>query len=124
MKSRADRIRESENNEAAREKILSELNNDLAELRAKYEEARLTVEDLVKEYPAKVKKISDQIAQIEEKLQKINEAENTLVNQMGLQGNNLLQCLIQVRVFATSVHGAAGIYAPIVSFLEGILYSL
>jgi len=84
----------------------------------------MMVKNALNEYKDKVDRIMEQMVDVKQKLQHINATESDLVKQMGLQGDDLLQCLVQVRVFTETLRGSASIYSPIVSFLEAIRSSV
>jgi uncharacterized coiled-coil protein SlyX len=114
------RIRENQNDEAAKQRVMNDLNVCLSEHTSNYEKATAELQDCKRTLPKKMKSLQDQIDNLHNKIKEIDKKEIDTGKMIGHQGNTLIQCLIEVRTFAKTIKGGASAYAPLVSILEGI----
>lgn len=96
------------------------LNECLSKHKSKYETAMIELKNINETFEEKMKYLQVQIDNLHKKLEEIDKKEIDTENRIGLHGNTLIQCLIEVRTFAKSIKGGASAYAPLVSILNGM----
>jgi prefoldin subunit 5 len=114
------RVQANENDEAAKQRVIKDLNVSLGELTSNYEKAIAELQDCKRTLPEKMKVLQDQIDILHKKIQEIDKTEINTSNMVGHQGNTLIQCLIAVRAFSKTIEHQDSAYAPLVSILNGI----
>ncbi|CAF1501103.1 unnamed protein product [Didymodactylos carnosus] len=119
--SRMARIRENQNDEAAKQRVMSDLNISLSEHTSKYMKATTELQDCKNALPANIASLQQQIDILHQRIVDLDKKEIDIGNKVGHQGNTLIQCLIEVRTFAKSIKGGASAYGPLVSILSGTL---
>ncbi|CAF1080857.1 unnamed protein product [Adineta steineri] len=118
--SRMARIRENQNDEAAKQRAIDDLNVSLSGHTSKYEQAKTDLENCKNALPAKIASLQQQIDVLHQRIVDLDKKEIDVGNKVGHHGNTLIQCLIEVRTFAKSIKGGASAYAPLVSILNGV----
>jgi prefoldin subunit 5 len=115
------RIRDNQNDEAAKQRVMNDLNLSLSEHKSKYEKAMTELQECKNALPAKIASLQQQIDILHQRIVDLDQKEIDVGSKVGHQGNTLIQCLIEVRTFAKTIKGGASAYAPLVSILNGML---
>lgn len=119
--SRVARIQGNQNDEITKEKIAAELSHSLSDYKSKYQIALSNLQQSKEAFPSKMESVQKQIDKLHQKLVEIDETEINIKDRVGLHGNTLINCLIEVRTFAKTLHDGASAYSPLVSILKGML---
>src|SRR5690606_10174319 len=98
--SRMKRLRENESVEAAKQKVLEDLNKCLGEYKSKYYEAKEEFESVKNEFEKFMEDYEKEIKNLNEKKEYIDNQEKNTLDKIGLQGNTLVQFLSSIRAFA------------------------
>lgn len=121
ISSRMARIKGNENDETAKQKVATDLHQTVSDYQSKYKTAVTELDECQKAFPSKMASIQKQIDELHQRLVDIDKTAKDVTNQVGLHGNTLIQCLIEVRTFAKTLKNGASAYAPLISILNGML---
>jgi len=119
--SRMARIRENQDQEAAKEKVTSDLEQCLGDYKAKYESILRELQEYEKVLPEKMAAIQREINSLNDRLIDIDKESTDATNTTGHYGDNLVQCLTEVRILAKAINDGATAYTPLVGVLKGPL---
>ena len=119
VESRAARIRQNEQEAAAKEKVASDLEKCLSDYKAKYQSLLHELKQCEKSLGDKKAAIQREIDSLNAKLVNIDKEEGNATTALGLQGNTLIQCLTDIRVLAKAISNGATAYKPLVGVLKG-----
>jgi chromosome segregation ATPase len=113
------RIRENQDQEAAKEKVNNDLEQCLSDYKAKYESICRELQEYEKVLPEKMAAIQREINSLNDRLIDIDKGATDATNAFGQHGNTLVQCLTDVRTLAKAINNGATAYTPLVGVLKG-----
>jgi len=119
--SRMARIRENQDQEAAKEKVNNDLEQCLSDYKAKYESIVQELQECERVLPEKMSAIQREINALNDRLIDIDKESTGATNTIGQYGNTLVQCLTDVRILAKAINNGATAYTPLVGVLKGWL---
>lgn len=119
--SRMARIRENQDQEAAKEKVTNDLEQCLSDYKAKYETIVQELQECEKVLPEKMSAIEREINALNDRLIDIDKESTGAMNTIGQYGNTLVQCLTDVKILAKAINNGATAYTPLVGVLKGRL---
>lgn len=120
MRSRIERIKSSEADDKAKAEAMEDLKKKLAEYKSTLETAKADLEKFSENLPKAMQEIEDNIDQLKKKKDNLQKGEDETIETIGLQGDTLISCLIQVRTFAKRLQPGASAYAPLHSIMSGM----
>ncbi|CAF4551298.1 unnamed protein product, partial [Rotaria sp. Silwood2] len=112
------RIRENFDEQAAEERVNTDLEQGLSDYKAKYGSIVKELEELEKVLPEKLAAIQREINSLNDRLIDIDKEANEATNAIGHHGNTLVQCLTDVRSLAKAINNGATAYTPLVGVLK------
>ena len=115
------RIKENEDQEAAKEKVTMDLEECLSKYKAEYQRIALELEECNKILSEKMDAIQREINSLNDRLIDIDKEETNATNDFGHHGNALIQCLTEIRSLAKAINNGAAAYTPLVGVLTGVL---
>ncbi|CAF3330369.1 unnamed protein product [Rotaria sp. Silwood2] len=118
------RIRENFDEQAAEERVNTDLEQGLSDYKAKYGSIVKELEELEKVLPEKLAAIQREINSLNDRLIDIDKEANEATNAIGHHGNTLVQCLTDVRSLAKAINNGATAYTPLVGVLKAVRTSV
>jgi chromosome segregation ATPase len=119
--SRMARIKENQDQEVAKEKVATDLEQCLSDYKAKYESIVRELQECEKVLPEKMATIQREINSLNDRLIDIDKDATVATDSIGHHGNTLIQCLTEVRILAKAINNGATAYTPLVGVLKGRL---
>lgn len=114
-----ERIKSSEADDKAKTEALDQLKDQLAKYKSALETSKADLMKFEENLPKVMQDIEDNIDQLKEKKDKLQKGEDQTIDTIGLQGDTLIDCLIQVRTFGKKLQPGASAYAPLHSIMSG-----
>ena len=115
------RIKENQDQEAAKEKVTMDLEECLSKYKAEYQRIALELEECKRILPGKTAAIQREINSLNDRLIDIDKEETNATNDFGHHGNALIQCVTQIRTLAKAINYGATAYTHLVGVLRGEL---
>lgn len=114
-----ERLKQEQANAESNKQKITSLNEILADYIKKLEMATNKVESLSEPTQKRMETIQEGIAAEYKNLDALEKRKNEIENMVGLSGNTLLACLVNIHNYSKQIKDGATAYSPLVSILEG-----